>query len=54
MSKKTIAELEKLLNEPEEHPIIILPDGSLTVDRQRKGKGFIKTTDLTISQNSSY
>lgn len=41
--KPTIAELEKILNDPEEHPILILPDGSIKVDRRRKGKGFIKT-----------
>ena len=49
--KPTIAELEKILNDPEEHPIEIMPDGSLKVDRRRKGKGFIKThkTNLTSS-----
>ena len=52
MSKKpTIAELEKALNDPEEHPIEIMPDGSIKVDRRRKGKGFIRThkADLTSS-----
>ena len=53
MSKKpTIEELEKLLNDPEEHPIEIMPDGSLKVDRRRKGKGFIKTHKLKVT--SSY
>ena len=41
--KPTIEELEKILNDPEEHPIEILPDGSIKFDRRRKGKGFIKT-----------
>ena len=53
MSKKpTVEEIEKILNDPEEHPIVILPDGSITVDRRRKGKGFIKTYKLDIA--SSY
>jgi len=56
MSKKpTIAELEKILNDPEEHPILILSDGSIKVDRRRKGTGFIKlplTHKLNIA--SSY
>ena len=44
MSKKpTIQELERILNDPEEHPIEVMPDGSLKVDRRKKGKGFIKT-----------
>ena len=50
--KPTIAELEKILNDPEEHPIEILPDGSIKCDRRRKGKGFIKTYKLNIA--SSY
>lgn len=56
MSKRpkrpTIAELEKILNDPEEHPIEILPDGSIKVDRRRKGKGFVLTHKLNIP--SSY
>ena len=50
MSKKpTVEELEKLLNDPEEHPIEILPDGSIKVDRRRKGKGFIKTIKRDVA-----
>lgn len=53
MSKKpTIEELEKILNDPKEHPILILPDGSIKVDRLRKGKGFVLTHKLDIP--SSY
>ena len=48
MKKATIAELEKLLNDPEDHPIEIMPDGSLKVDRRRRGRGFIKTHKLNI------
>lgn len=49
MAKKpTIAELDKILDDPEEHLIEILPDGSLKVDRRKKGKGFIKTHKLNV------
>ena len=37
-----ISELLRILDE-EDRPIIIQPDGSLKVDRRRKGKGFIST-----------
>ena len=54
MSKKpTIAELEKILNDPEEHPIEILSDGSIKVDRRRKGKGFILSKIRELRANSS-
>ena len=48
MNNKKIEELEKLLNETQEHPIIVQPDGSLTVDRRRKGSGFIKTHKVNL------
>ncbi len=58
MSKKpTIAELEKLLNDPEEHPIEVLADGSIKVDRRRKGKGFISDINWMLKAHklsSSY
>lgn len=52
--KPTIAELEKILNDPEEHPIEILPDGSIKVDRRRKGKSFIEIHKLVRNMPSSY
>jgi hypothetical protein len=37
MSRKpTIEELQKILDDPEEHPIEIQPDGSIKVDRRKK------------------
>ena len=44
MSKRnpTVEELEKALNDTEEHPIEIMPDGSIKVDRRKKGRGFVK------------
>ncbi len=56
MSKQpTIEELEKLLDDSEEHPIEILPDGSIKVDRRRKGKGFILSKELKeLRANGSY
>lgn len=55
MSKKpTIAKLEKLLNDPEEHPILILPDGSIKVDRRRKGEGFIQSFKASKLGVASY
>ncbi len=51
----TIEDLEKLLDDPEEHPIEILPDGSIKVDRRRKGKGFILSKELKkLRVNGSY
>ena len=49
--KPTIAELEAILDDPEERPIVIQADGSLKVDRRQKGKGYILTqkTDLHSS-----
>jgi len=41
--KPTIKELEKILEDPTERPIIVQLDGSIKVDRRRKGKGFILT-----------
>jgi len=41
--KPTIKELEKILEDLTERPIIVQPDGSIKVDRRRKGKGFILT-----------
>lgn len=52
MRKPTIQELEQVLNDPEDHPIEILSDGSIKVDRRRKGKGFIKT--FQRDPNGSY
>lgn len=49
--KPTIEELEKLLNDPEERPIVIQPDGSIKVDRRRKGKGFIKTQKINLADS---
>lgn len=51
--KPSIAELQRILDDPEEHPIEILPDGSIKVDRRKKGKGI---GILTRHQNlvSSY
>ncbi len=43
MKKPTVEELERLLNEPEDHPIEIMPNGEIKVDRRKKGKGFILT-----------
>lgn len=43
MKKPTIEELEKILNDPNDYPILIMPNGELKTDRRRKGKGFIKT-----------
>ena len=49
MAKKpTIKELEKILADPEEHPIEVMADGSIKVDRRKKGKGFIKTHKLNV------
>ncbi len=48
---KPIAELEKILDDPTDRPIIIQPDGSIKVDRRRKGKGFIKTSKQDLSGN---
>lgn len=53
MKKPTVEELEKLLNDPEEHPIIVMPNGEIKVDRRRKGSGFIKIHELNRA-NSSY
>lgn len=47
-TKPTVEELEKILNSPEEHPIEVMADGSIKVDRRRKGKGFIKTHKLNV------
>ncbi len=46
--KPTIEELERILNDPEEHPIEVMPDGSIRVDRRKKGKGFIQTHKLNV------
>ncbi len=47
-SKPTIEKLEKILNDPKEHPIEVMADGSIKVDRRKKGKGFIKTHKLNV------
>lgn len=53
MTKKpTLEELEKILLEDPDRPIEIMPDGSIKVDRRKKGKGYIKTNRLNVS--SSY
>lgn len=52
--KPTVEELEKILDDPEEHPIEILPDGSIKVDRRRKGRGFIKPLTYKLPMVSSY
>lgn len=41
-SKPTIVELEKILDDPKNHPMQVLSDGSLKVDRRIKGSGFVK------------
>lgn len=51
MKKPTIEELERILDDPGEHPIIIQPDGSVKVDRRRKGKGFIKTRKVNLGDS---
>lgn len=54
MRKPTVEELEKILNDPEEHPILIQPDGSLKVDRRRKGSGYIKILTKQESLSPTY
>lgn len=54
MRKPTIQELERILNDPEEHPIEIMPDGSIKVDRRKKGKGFIKPLTAQTPLIDSY
>ena len=46
MKKPTIAELEKMLNEEQDRPISIRPDGSIWVDRRRK-----KITPITFKED---
>ena len=48
----TVAELDKILNDPQDYPIVIQPDGSLKVDKRRKGKGYILTAETDLK--SSY
>ena len=52
--KPTIEELEKMLNDPEEHPIQIQPDGSLKVDRRKKGKVFIERSSNVLTMNQDF
>lgn len=50
MKKPTIAELEKLLNQDEEVPIQIMPNGEIrAVKKIRKNKGELKP--LTMKEN---
>lgn len=50
MAKKpTIEELEKLLDDSKEHPIEVMPNGEIKVDRRRKGSGIINTGRLVSS-----
>ena len=53
MSKKkpTVEELEKILNDSEEYPIEVMTDGSIKVDRRRKGRGFIKTHKVNLGDS---
>lgn len=46
--KTTIEELQRILNEPKDHPIIVHNDGSISVDRRRKGRGFIYTEQQSL------
>lgn len=48
MRKPTVEELEKILESTEVHPIEIMPNGEIKVDRRRKGRGFIKTHELNV------
>lgn len=48
MKIPTIEELEKILESTEDHPIEIMPNGEIKVDRRRKGRGFIKTHKLNV------
>ena len=49
--KTTIEQLEEILNDPEEHPIEVMPDGSIKVDRRKKGKGVILTHEVDIIES---
>ena len=44
--KPTIKELEKLLNDPEDHTIEIMPDGSITTNKSHKGTVLTKGLDI--------
>lgn len=54
--KPDIAELQRILDDPEEHPIEIQPDGSIKVDRRKKVKevGFLAQYARLRRLGSSY
>ena len=50
MKKPTVEELEQLLNEEKEYPIVVMPNGEIKTDRRRRGSGFI----MPDRKSSSY
>lgn len=49
MKKPTVEEVEKILNETDDYPIVVMPNGEIKVDRRRKGSGIINTGGLISS-----
>ena len=46
--EKKVKELEKILEGTEDHPIEVMPNGEIKVDRRKKGSGIINTGKVRL------